>query len=129
MSGGVAPVRSTRRPFTLILCTACGDDRGAAALDGVRATIRRCDHGVLVTTGCMLGTKACTSGGGVTMVLQPCTIDRRPDGPPRWLGAIDGARDVRAVCRWVERGDWDSPPPGCRPSAPWEMNRRVGSPN
>lgn len=129
MSGGAAPVRATRRPFTLILCTACTADRTEAAMRAVRATIRRCDHGVLVTTGCMLGVKACAASGGLTMVLQPCTIDRRPDGPARWLGSIDGAKDVRGVCRWVELGDWDTPPPGCRPSAPWEVIARVGSPN
>lgn len=73
-------------------------------------TVRRCDHGMLVATGCLLGRGVCApSPTRVTVALQPCTVDRRPQGRVRWLGPIDGAADVAALCRWLERGDWDVP--------------------
>ena len=66
---------------------------------------------MLVTTGCLLERQACAGSapGGVTVVVQPCGADRRPEGPARWLGPVEGAKEVRAVCRWIERGDWNAP--------------------
>lgn len=120
------PVRATRRPFTLVVCTACEAYGEPSALDALRATVRRCAHGMLVTTGCLLDATACAGSRtrGVTVVLQPCGVDRRPDGPARWLGPFDGSADVRAVCRWLERGDWDAPL-----SLPWDTRSHVGSHN
>jgi hypothetical protein len=118
---------TTRNPFTVVVCTACASDAGAAAaLDALKATVRSCPHGMLVTTGCLLGRQACTrsAAGGVTVVLQPCGTDRRPEGSARWLGPVEGATDVRAVCRWIERGDWNAPL-----SLRWDTRSDVGSHN
>lgn len=44
---------------------------------------------------------------GVVTVLQPCSIDRGPDGPAHWLGPIDDTADIAIVQDWVERGEWE----------------------
>lgn len=109
----IAPHRATRRPFTVAVCGSCKAEPGLAAretLDALRATIRRCDHGMLVITDCMLGVLTCGArihGPGVMVLLQPCSIDRAPNGPPCWIGPINDKDDVWVVCDWVERGEWD----------------------
>jgi len=97
-------------PYTVVVCAACAPDGGSATLDALRATVRRSPHGMLITAGCPWTRHSCGGShpGGVTVVVQPCNVDRRPDGPARRLGPV-GAGDVRAVCRWLERGDWDAP--------------------
>jgi hypothetical protein len=115
----------TVRPFTVIVCTACAADGDAAVPAELRATIRRSAHGMLVTTGCLLAPGRCTQAvGRVTVAVQPCTVDRRPEGRVRWVGPIDGAGDVRALCRWLERGAWDAPL-----STRWDARRHVDSRN
>ncbi|MET0704053.1 MAG: hypothetical protein ABWY93_30775 [Mycobacterium sp.] len=79
-------------------------------LDALRRSIRRCPHGMLVNAGCLRGHAGCgahPSRAGVVMVLQPCGIDRRPDGPAHWLGPIDDTADIAIVQDWVERGEWE----------------------
>jgi hypothetical protein len=101
--------RATQRPFTVVLCTRCGTAPGSSLLEHLRATIRVCHQGMLVTTGCLLGDSACASRGahtGAVLMLQPCTTERRPLGPARWIGPIDADADVVAVCRWIESGQW-----------------------
>ena len=112
-------------PYTVVVCAACAPDEGSAALDALRATVRRSPHGMLVTTGCMWERHACAEyvPGGVTVVVQPCDVERRPVGPARRLGPV-GVKDVRAVCRWLERGDWDAPL-----HAWWDSRSHVGSHN
>jgi hypothetical protein len=100
---------ATQRPFTVALCTRCGSGADTSLLEHLRATIRVCHQGILVTTGCLLGDLACASRGahtGAVLMLQPCTIERRPLGPARWIGPIDADADVVAVCRWIESGQW-----------------------
>ncbi len=100
---------ATQRPFTVALCTRCGSAPDASLLEHLRATIRVCHQGILVTTGCLLGDLACASRGahsGAVVMLQPCTIERRPLGPARWIGPIDADADVIAVCRWIVSGQW-----------------------
>ncbi|KAA0098018.1 hypothetical protein CIW49_15195 [Mycolicibacterium sp. P1-18] len=112
-------------PYTVVVCAACASDGNSATLDALRATVRRSRHGMLVTTGCLWERPACAASapGGVTVVVQPCDVDRRPDGPARRLGSV-GPKDVRAVCRWLERGDWDAPL-----HLWWDARSRVGSHN
>jgi hypothetical protein len=100
---------ATQRPFTVALCTRCGSIPDTSLLEHLRATIRVCHQGILVTTGCLLGDLACAGRGthtGAVLMLQPCTIERRPLGPARWIGPINADADVVAVCRWIERGQW-----------------------
>ena len=41
------------------------------------------------------------------MVLQPCSVKRVPDGPARWIGPVNDGDAMRAICEWLERGDWE----------------------
>src|ERR1700682_615846 len=63
----------TSRPFTVYLCTICTAKPKLAVLEELRATIRRCAHGMLVTTACMRGPLACAARPhGPIVILQPC---------------------------------------------------------
>ncbi|WP_319448857.1 MULTISPECIES: hypothetical protein [unclassified Mycobacterium] len=78
-------------------------------LERVRATVRRCDHGMLVLAECLLGKLACTShrsAAGPVLILQPCAVDRRAAGPALWIGPITSDSDVVQVCGWIETGRW-----------------------
>jgi hypothetical protein len=102
--------QATQRAFTLIMCTACTSQLEVSVLDDLRAAIRRCTNGMLVTTACMLGPLTCAAraeGPGAMVLLQPCTNDRRPVGPARWIGPITGPDDATELCGWVEHGEWD----------------------
>jgi hypothetical protein len=107
MNPAVSPPRGTRRPFTLVACTQCGDE---VAMDALRATVRSCEHAMLVTTGCLLGGDTCPAAGtdGMMAMLQPCTVDRTPVGPRRWFGPIAPA-DAPAVCAALASGQWNAP--------------------
>jgi len=99
----------TDRAFVLIVCGGCSAGQGVSVLDELRPTIRSCPHGVLIAAGCMLGTLTCESGAvppGVLVLLQPCSPDRTPVGPARWIGPIDDRHDAVAVADWVRRSDW-----------------------
>lgn len=101
---------ATSRPFTVLLCKECAAGPELAILDELRSTIRRCDHGVLLTTACMLGVLTCaprTHGPGAMVMLQPCSIHRAPNGPAHWIGPINDPNEVRVVCDWVQQGGWD----------------------
>jgi len=76
----------------------------------LRKSIRRCDHGMLVTTGCLRGTVTCAArphGPGAVVVMQPCSVERVPCGPTRWIGPIIDLDDLQEVCDWLESGEWD----------------------
>jgi hypothetical protein len=78
-------------------------------LEELRATIRRCAHGMLVTTACMLGPLACAvRPHGPVVILQPCSVERVPIGSARWIGPINDKADIRALRDWLEQGEWDS---------------------
>ncbi|OSC40319.1 hypothetical protein [Mycobacterium decipiens] len=103
--------RATARPFTIVLCTTCSSPVGPTVLEQLRATVRRTRHGILVTTGCLLGEFTCLtrqSGGSAVLMLQPCSTDRVAHGPARWVGAIEDLEDLRLVCAWVAGGRWES---------------------
>jgi hypothetical protein len=56
-------------------------------LEEIRATIRRCRHGMLVTTACMLGALACAAWPhGPIVSLQPCSVEQSPSDRPAGLG-------------------------------------------
>lgn len=105
--------RATDRPFTLVVCTACAADRGLSVIDELRPTIRRCPRAVLVAAACMLGPLTCASrptGCGVIALVQPCTNDREPNGPPRWIGPITDKREAARLRQWLEQGQWEHTP-------------------
>jgi hypothetical protein len=98
----------TSRPFTVFLCTSCPAKRELAVLEELSATIRRCRHGVLVTTACMLGPLACAAlPHGPIAILQPCSVEHVPIGPAHWIGPINDVNDILALGDWLEQGEWD----------------------
>jgi hypothetical protein len=75
----------------------------------LRDVVRRCPHGVLATTECLLGPITCAArpaDGGAMLLLQPCSVERSPSGPTQWVGPILGLADVHLVCSWIAEGDW-----------------------
>lgn len=109
----MAPRRATDRPFTLVVCTACATEHNLSVIDELRPAIRRCPHAMLVSAACMLGPLACVSrptGCGVMAVVQPCTNDRVPSGPPRWIGPITDNLDAALLRDWLEQGQWEDTP-------------------
>jgi hypothetical protein len=65
---------------------------------------------MLVTTECLLGRLTCAtrpSQQGVLLLLQPCSTQRIPTRPAQWMGPVNGTEDARAVCDWLERGNWE----------------------
>ena len=114
----------TSRPFTVALCTSCTAGPELALAEELRATIRRCKHGVLVTTACMLDPLTCAARPhrpGTIVILQPCSVDRVPSGPACWIGPINDKTDVRALVDWLEQGEWDyrAPPDRLRAKLRW----------
>lgn len=101
-------------PFTAVLCAAdgCCRDTGLDVTGALRATTRRCPHGVLVLAGCVLGPVLCLTCGpsgdgppGSYVVVQPCAHDRRPTGSAVRVGPLRTAADVAALSDWLEHGD------------------------
>ncbi len=104
------PRHATTRPYTLVLCTACGSPVGASSFEQLRATVRRTQHGMLVTTGCLLGEFTCAARrdrDGAVVVLQPCSMARVAQGPASWARVVDDPTDLAALCSWIERGRWE----------------------
>jgi hypothetical protein len=97
----------TDEPFTVAVCSRDQADIDSAVLEQLRAAVRRCPHGVLVVSRCLLGQFGCaTHCSGVTAVLQPCWIDRTASGPALWVGPLAGDADARTVHEWVVQGAW-----------------------
>jgi hypothetical protein len=110
-------------PFTAAVChgSACGREHGESVVAGLRDCIRRHPHGVLVSTGCLLGRLGCQALGGGTgrpagalLIVQPCTVERRPAGLPIWVGPLSSEDEVAAVRHWLQTARLDSHllPPG-----------------
>jgi hypothetical protein len=103
--------RPTARPFTVAVCTICESDVSSYLLDMLKDVIRRCPHGVLATTECLLGRFTCATrptGLGAMLVLQPCSVERDPDAQAQWVGPIVGLADVHLVCSWIAEGHWQA---------------------
>ena len=108
--------RAHDRPFTVVVCQAAACEAGGdpGLLDALRETIRRCPHGVLVRSGCVLGQVTCrprwlqphADTSGTIVIVAPCGTDRAPRGLPVRVGPLRHPDDTRALCGWLERGDW-----------------------
>lgn len=128
----------TDRPFTVAVCQAAAC-RGPDVMVRLAAAIRRCPHGVLVRTGCLLHAPRCRSGpahdSGCYLWVQPCDTRRRPRGTVIPVGPVLTRRDAESVAAWLDDGDLDAarldahlrPTPrrrgGTRPEGP---GRRTG---
>ena len=92
------------------MCTQCEADRGLPILEELRDSIRRSRQGILVNAPCLLGKLTCaarTDGPGTMVVLQPCTDNRSPLGPPRWIGPITNLAELAALRDWLDCGEWN----------------------
>lgn len=106
----MGPDSATTRPFTVAVCISCPSEANKTVLQQLRRSVRRCAHGVLITTGCLRGTISCAArphGPGAVVAMQPCSVERVPSGLTRWIGPILYPVDVVAVSDWLERGEWD----------------------
>jgi hypothetical protein len=106
----MAWLRPTDRPFTVAACTDCAGELRSSVIESLRGVIRRCPQGALVLSECVFGDRDCDlrwNGSGVMVMLQPCTIDRVPNGRMLAIGPITSRGDVEAVCEWLESGNWD----------------------
>ncbi|WP_260760707.1 hypothetical protein [Mycobacterium sp. SMC-4] len=98
----------TRRPFTVAVCGGC--DRDPALMSQLRAVVKRCTHGVLVETHCLLGKFACTTLApmrGAILLLQPCNFERVPIASVQWIGPVRTDLDAQLACAWIAAGVWD----------------------
>lgn len=111
--------RNRRRPcaFTVVACHGgrCCPPAELPVTTELAAAVRRCPHGVLVVSGCQLGSTLCLAWRhrssplpGTVLVVQPCVAaDRQPRGPAIWLGPVRTQQDLTTVCHWLEGGQLD----------------------
>lgn len=104
----------TERPFTVAVCQAgpCRmRARGTDVMGRLASAVRRCPHGVLVRTGCLLHAARCRSGGGhdsgCYLWVQPCDVHRRPHGVVIPVGPVLNQSDADSVAGWLRDGDLD----------------------
>ncbi|WP_141564470.1 hypothetical protein [Mycolicibacterium palauense] len=120
----------TCEPFTVAVCTHCRADSTPAVVQRLRAIIRRCPHGMLVTTSCLLGQFTCAashSSRGAMVVLQPCAVDQVPSAAVFWVGPVVTEADEEALCDWVAAGAWSLAelPPRLRADANLSRSTRL----
>lgn len=104
---------ATGHPFTAILCLGAPCAHDVSQLLGpLRAAIRRCPHGVLISTGCLLGASRCRPGpdhdSGAYLLVQPCDVTRRPRGIAIGIGPVLNRADAAAVAAWLTDGNLDT---------------------
>src|ERR1700730_2426152 len=100
----------TSHPFIVAICTNCAAEPSERLLQMLRASIRRCPHGMIMTPACLLGHLTCAtrpSQQGVLLLLQPCSTQRIPTGPAQWMGPVHDTEDARAARAWLEQGNWE----------------------
>jgi hypothetical protein len=101
------------RPFNAVVCRA-GPCAGAAAplLRHLGAATRRCPHGVLISTGCVLRASRCLRApghdSGAYLLVQPCDLDRQPRGIAIGIGPVLSDADAAAVADWLAGGSLDA---------------------
>jgi hypothetical protein len=100
-------------PFNAIVCRA--DPCATAAAPLLRflgAATRRCPNGVLISTGCVLRAARClhvpAHDSGAYLLVQPCDLDRRPQGIAIGIGPVLTEADACAVADWLAGGGLDA---------------------
>lgn len=99
----------TRADYTVVACSALSCRAGSDEVaDMLRRCVRSSRHGVLVVSGCTVGTVGCRlRAPGPVIVVQPCTEDREPLGAAVWIGPIGTAHDLAAVEDWIRAAGFD----------------------
>ena len=100
------------RPFNAVVCQS-GPCAGTAGqlLERLRAATRRCPQGVLISTGCLLRAPRCQAPGhdsGAYLLVQPCDLDRQPQGVAIGVGPVLGDADADVVAEWLVGGGLDA---------------------
>jgi hypothetical protein len=101
------------QPFNAVVCLSgpCVGS-GQRLLQRLRTVIRRCPHGVLISTGCLLHTSCCRTApdhdSGAYLLVQPCDLDRQPRGIAIVIGPVLTNADAAAVAEWLADGDLDA---------------------
>ena len=100
-------------PFNAVVCQAGPCTRAATPLlRHLGAATRRCPHGVLISTGCVLRAARCLSApahdSGAYLVVQPCDLDRRPRGSAIGIGPVVTEEDAFAVADWLTGDSLDT---------------------
>ena len=101
------------RPFSAVVCCS-GPCAGASKqlLERLGAATRRCPHGVLISTGCLLHAPRCRAApghdSGAFLLVQPCDLDRRPVGIAIGVGPVLSDADADAVAEWLADGGLDA---------------------
>ena len=101
------------QPFNAIVCLSepCAG-AGRRLLQRLRATIRRCPHSVLISTGCLLHAPRCRTApdhdSGAYLLVQPCDLDRQPRGFAIVIGPVLTNADAAAVAEWLADGSLDA---------------------
>jgi hypothetical protein len=119
------------QPFHVALCRQgpCSADRGM--LEVLRGVVGRSRHGVLVSTGCLLGAPRCRHrpgpDSGPVVVVQPSAADGRPRGSAVVIGPVLTGRDAKSVAAWLADGalDGDRLGPHLRPAHTAAAHLRV----
>jgi hypothetical protein len=98
---------------------ACASDSSTMVMAKLRATVRECPHGILVSTQCLLGELTCRTShfsGGTVALVQPCTVRRVPTAAVQWIGPVRTQAEADAMCHWIATGEWsrESLPPSLR---------------
>jgi 2-keto-3-deoxy-6-phosphogluconate aldolase len=100
-------------PFNAVLCRS-GPCAGAAGqlLERLRAATRRCPQGVLISAGCVLRAPRCLAApghdSGAYLLVQPCDLDRKPQGVAIGVGPVLSDADADAVAEWLAGGTLDA---------------------
>jgi hypothetical protein len=117
--------------FTAVVCrsAACGrGDSGTVAEElfaALRDTVRRTRHGVLVSSGCLIGPSACRTRAPAPFVLvQPCDPERRPRGSAVHVGPLRTRADVETLVTWLRDGRLDA---GLLPAHLLGVHRRMAA--
>jgi hypothetical protein len=98
--------------FNAVVCQSgpCAGPAGPL-LHQLRAATRRCPHGVLISTGCLLRASRCqrwpAHDSGAYLFVQPCDLDRQPQGMAIGIGPVLTDADAAAVAEWLVDGSLD----------------------
>lgn len=121
----------TAPAYTAVLCAAPGCGAADPATVGgrlgeaLRAVVRASRHGILVTAGCTVGPAACRLRPAAPLVLvQPCDVERRPQGCAVRVGPLRTDGDVEAFAAWLRAGDLD---PALLPAHLTDLQRLVAA--
>lgn len=107
--------------FTIVVCQSAGCRSGLGLMPALRTLVRATPHGVLLSSGCTVGTLTCRCRvPGPVVLVQPCDEQRRPVGPAVHAGPLRTRSDVSDLIAWLRAGQLDPA------DLPWWLRLNVG---